>query len=36
MGITSPVFTVEYDDELVVYIDEMEKAMHGLTMTNVK
>ena len=33
---TSPVSTGEYQDELVVYIHEMEKAMYDLTMTNVK
>ena len=36
MGSTSPVSTGEYQDELVVYIHEMEKAMYDLTMTNVK
>ncbi|KAI0227100.1 hypothetical protein LSAT2_022427 [Lamellibrachia satsuma] len=36
MRSTSPVFMVEYEDELVLYIHEMEKAMYGLTMTNVR
>ena len=35
-GSTSPVSTGEYEDGLVVYIHEMEKAMYGLTMTNVR